>query len=391
MSRRDGKGGFQRNQRALDTFGRAPDDITNAYIVWALTESGKEDNVDKELAALVETAKTAKDPYFLSLVAVSLLNRGRASEGLPILQRIAVAQKDDGHIDAERTSITGSGGRDLQIETTALAVLGWLKANRPAEFNVPVQKGIKWLGQQRGGYGGFGSTQSTILALKSIIAFTKANKKTTEEGELRLSVNGKAASNLSFPAGAQEALVLTLPQPEQDLKPGKNSMRVEITGKNVFPYTLTWSYQTVKPAGATRAPVQLSTRIDRQTADEGDTVHLTVAVENTEDKGQGMAVAIVGLPAGLSLPEDMKQLQNYKRPRNGGSEKGLISAWETRGRELILYWRDMAPRQRIEVPLDLICRVPGEFHGPASRAYLYYNADLKHWVDPLEMTIKAKE
>ena len=29
------------------------------------------------------------------------------------------------------TSITRSGGRDLQIETTALALLGWLRANDP--------------------------------------------------------------------------------------------------------------------------------------------------------------------------------------------------------------------------------------------------------------------
>src|SRR5438067_10152186 len=26
------------------------------------------------------------------------------------------------------------------------------------------------------------------------------------------------------------------------------------------------------------------------------------------------------------------------------------------GREVILYWRDLAPHQKIEVPLDLICR-----------------------------------
>ena len=62
-------------------------------------------------------------------------------------------------------------------------MLGWLKAN-PGEFNAAVQKAVKWIGQQRGGYGGFGSTQSTILALKALIAYTKANKKTPEAGEL---------------------------------------------------------------------------------------------------------------------------------------------------------------------------------------------------------------
>jgi hypothetical protein len=390
MSRKDGKGGFQRNPRALDHFGRAPDDITNAYIVWALTESGNNDDVDKELAALAGQAKTSKDPYFLALVATGLINRGKGANGFALLQTVAASQKEDGHLDAARTSITGSGGRDLQIETTALAVLGWLKANRPADFNVHVQKAVKWLGQQRGGYGGFGSTQSTILALKALIAFTKANKKTAENGDLRLYVGEQAVAQTSFPAGVQDALVLNLPEPEKHLHPGQNSLRVEISGKNAFPYTLTWSYQTLKPASAEKCPVRLNTDLDRTTAAEGETVHLTVTLENAIDKGQGMAVAIVGLPAGLTLPEDMKQLKDHARLRNNGTDKGLIAAWETRGRELILYWRDLAPKQKIEVPIDLICRVPGEYSGPASRAYLYYNADSKHWVEPLRMKIRAE-
>ena len=163
LARRDGKGGFLRNPRSIDTFGRAPDAITNAYIVWALTESGKDDDLKTEQDALVKQAGASKDPYFLALVANGLLNRDRRADATTLLKKIADVQKADGHLDAETTSITGSGGRDLQIETTALAMLGWLKLNSPAEFTIPVQKAVKWLGQQRGGYGGFGSTQSTIL------------------------------------------------------------------------------------------------------------------------------------------------------------------------------------------------------------------------------------
>jgi hypothetical protein len=113
-------------------------------------------------------------------------------------------------------------------------------------------------------------------------------------------------------------------------------------------------------------------------------------VENASGKGQGMTVAIVGLPAGLTLPEDFKQLKDYTRLQENGTKAGLISAWETNGRELVLYWRDLAPDAKIEVNLDLICRVPGQYRGPASRAYLYYNPDHKHWVEPLSVAIKAK-
>jgi hypothetical protein len=390
LAQRDGKGGFRRNPRALDSFGRAPDDITNAYIVWALTESGKEDDVSRELNALQDQAKTSSDPYFLALVGNSLLNRDRRNEANDLLKKLIEAQKPDGHLDAARTSITGSGGRDLQIETTSLTLLAWLKAQRPDLFNVPLQKAVGWIGKQRGGYGGFGSTQSTILALKALIAYAKANKKTAEAGELILYVGDDAVVRRPFAAGVQDALVLELPEPEKHLKPGKNQLRVEVTGRSVFPYTAGWTYQSLKPPSVEGCPVSLTTKLDRQTAAEGETVGLTARLENRSGKGQGMAVAIIGLPAGLTLPEDMKQLKDMARLRNNGTERGEIDAWETRGRELVLYWRDLAPDKKIEVHLDLICRVPGEYRGPASRGYLYYNADHKCWVEPLQMVIQPK-
>ncbi len=219
-----------------------------------------------------------------------------------------------------------------------------------------------------------------------MILYTKANKKTPEAGELHLFAGAKQVASLSFPAGATEALTLRVPDAESTLKPGKNALRIEITGKNVFPYTLTWSYQTRQPASAAGCPVKLSAKLDRTQARESETVRLNVHVENASGKGQGMAVAILGLPGGLTIPEDMNQLKDYTRPPSDG-QRPLVSAFEIRGRELVLYWRDLAPDQKIDVPIDLICRVPGEYSGPASRAYLYYNADLKCWIEPLKISI----
>jgi hypothetical protein len=389
MAQRDGKGGFKRNPRALDTFGRAPENITNAYIIWAITGSGQDDDVATELEALSGQARGSKDPYFLALVANSLINRGKTADAVELLKKIAAAQQADGHVDAAQTSITGSAGRDLQIETTALSVLGWLKAN-PGEFNPQIRKAISWIGQQRGGYGGFGSTQSTILALKALIEHAKANKKAPEAGTITLFVADKAVAKLDFPADAREALEIPLPNAEKVLKPGTNNVRVEITGQNTFPYTLTWSYRTLKPASDAECPVKLTTSLDRTKANEGETVTLNVAVENPSDAERSMVVAIVGLPAGLTLPEDLKQLKEHAQPRENGSKPGRISYFEIRGRELILYWRGMGPKQKLEVPVELICRVPGEYRGPASRAYMYYNADHKHWVEPLSVNIAAK-
>jgi serine/threonine protein kinase len=411
MDQRDGKGGFKRNPRSLDHFGRAPENVTNAYIVWALTESGPEDDLEQEIKALTEQAKVSKDSYFLALVANSLLNRNKKTECAPLLKALADAQHKDGFIDGAQTSIVASGGRDLQIETTALAVLAWIKANPPKrteQFRDQLQAAAKWLTRQRGGFGGFGSTQATVLALKALTSLSRTAK--TKAGELILHVGDQDAVHKKFTAGAQEVLTLELPDPERYLKPGKNKLRLESIGDNEFPYTVTWSYQTLKPPSAENCAVKLSTRLDKTTAAEGETVRLTAVVENRKSEGQGMTVAILGLPAGLTLPEDMKQLKDLtsgegrgvrgeeelhpvppSRPSPLAPRHSEISAWEIRGRELILYWRGIGPGERIEVNLDLICRVPGEYRGPASRAYLYYNADDKCWTDPLQMTIKARQ
>src|SRR5262249_9795300 len=150
-----GRGGFERTRGALATFDRAPADVTDAYIVWALTESGGAGDLKKELDALHKKAPASDDPDFLSLVANGLVNSRRTPQGVTLLKKVAGLQKADGPLDAA-TSITGSSGRDLQIETTALAVLGWLKAS-PGAFHANVRKAVGWVGKQRGGSGTFGS------------------------------------------------------------------------------------------------------------------------------------------------------------------------------------------------------------------------------------------
>lgn len=387
MDRRDGSGGFQRNDKASGGFGRASKAVTDAYIVWALTETGKED-VSAELDAVAKTASASKDAYLLSLAALALANRDRAKEAEALLARVAEAQAKDGSLSAE-TSITRSGGVDLKIETTALAVLGWLKV-APARFTKNTALAVRWIAQQRQGGGGFGSTQSTILALKALIAHTQHSPRAVQAGELKVFIGEKQVAIKPVTAGAEGTIMVEVPTPEEVLKAGANRVRVEMTpASNVMPHTLGWSYRAVKPAADGPPLVKLTTRLSKTDVREGETVRLTIRVENVTGSDQGMATAIVGLPAGLSLPENLEQLRAHcKLPADGSAP--LVSAFEASGRELVLYWRGLEKGQAVEVPLDLIARVPGTYRGPASRAYLYYNARTKHWVDPLAVTIAAE-
>ncbi len=92
-----------------------------------------------------------------------------------------------------------------------------------------------------------------------------------------------------------------------------------------------------------------------------------------------MTVAIIGVPGGLEPRTD--QLRELVA-------EGRLDCYEIRGRDLVLYWRGMAPSSTRELPLSLRAVVPGSYAGPASRAYLYYNDDGKHWVTPLRVIVR---
>jgi len=395
LSRRDGKGGFARNSRAVDSFGGAPNEITNAYIVWALTEAerktAEKSDLTKELEALEKLAgegETAKDPYFLALVANALVNRGNNVEAIAILKTIAKLQQADGSVTGAKTSITRSMGKDLLVETTAIAVLGWLKVNETGTFRKEVELAAKWMGAQRGGYGAFGGTQSTILALKALIDYARTQKRPTENGTIRVFVGANEIAKTAFTTEQTGPIVLEIPNPEEVFKDGKGELRIETDAKQPYPCTVGWECRTRKPNSSTECPVELSTKLSNAKLAEGDAVRLAVQLKNLKKTDHGMVIAIVGIPAGLKLPEDMKQLKAFTEKPENGREK--VSYWETRGRELILYWRAMGPEETIDLSIDLIADMPGEFRGPASRAYLYYGSEHKHWVAPVDVTVSAK-
>ena len=173
-------------------------------------------------------------------------------------------------------------------------------------------------------------------------------------------VGGKEIATRTFTAQDVDVIGLDVPNAEAALKFGERT-EVEIVtdAKQPYPFALSYTYTTLTPLSAPQCAVKIGTRLGKTEANEGDTVPLHVTFENKVNKGHGMAVAIIGIPAGMKVPTDVKQLTDLR-------EKGAIAYFETRGRELILYWRELAPEQKIALTVDLVCDVPGTYRGPAS-------------------------
>jgi hypothetical protein len=363
LARRDGKGNFVHQGSDSHGFGGRSQVLTNAYVVYALLQSGTTTaELKAELDALAARSTTS-DPYELALI-VCAFDLAKRPETASLRQRLASLQRADGALHGTTTSITCSGGQDLDVETTGFAVLAWLPD--PA-FAGQVRKATEFVQRCRSASGTFGATQATIVALRALTAYASATRAMRTDGTLRIFDGDRKIAERAFTAKQTEALAFEL---WEKLSPGEHTLRLEVEGGGALPWACDVSYCAAQPADDPTAPIAIAAALRAPGAAEGETVALDVAVTNTTDQEQPTPIAIVGLPANCELPT--RVLEDLQKA-------GAFAAWELRGRELVLYWRTLAPHAEQKLTFDLVARIPGACEGPASRAYLYYTPTQKRW------------
>ncbi|MEZ6186576.1 MAG: alpha-2-macroglobulin family protein [Planctomycetota bacterium] len=374
LSRRDGEGGFKRNERALDSVGGAPAPTTNAYITWALAEAG-ETEIQKEIDAVVEGALASEDAYVRALAANICLKAGQLERAKDLAGKLAAAQTEAGDVAGAVTSITRSGGTSLQMETTALAILAWM---RLPEHTVHLERGMTWLLEQCKG-GRFGSTQATVLALRAIVAYDALKATPRQPGTVQLFVDGDLVHEVAFTAEHEGPV--ELPPFHDALTPGTHKLELRMQGGSPLPASVQVRYRTPLPPTSAECLVDISTSLGATKLVEGEGTELTVTVSNTTAEGLPMTMAIVGIPGGMEARPE--QLEELKRA-------GRVDFVETRPREVILYWRDMEPKQEVTLGLSLVAQIPGRYTAPPSRAYLYYTDEHKQWIPGQQVEIEAR-
>lgn len=376
LSKKDGNGGFKREQHAYHDFGRISEEILNGYIVYALAEAGYAD-IEKEFNASFKKAMDTKDPYLLAMMANAAYSLNKKAKGDEALTALLSKQAKDGSFTGSSHSITYSQGNSLTIETTALSIMAILKSN--GKGAVALNNSVQYLTSTRSGSGVFSSTQGTILALKALTEFAKYSKKTTEDGLIVLYIDNKKVAEQSYKAGDKGAI--TMDGLEKFVNgEGKHTMKVKYIGvKTPLPYSVAINWNTSLPNSDAECTIDLKTKLSSNTANVGETVRLTTTVINKKDHDVPSTMAIIGIPAGFTAqPWQLKELQ----------EKHVFDYYEIKGNNIAVYYRGMGPKAVKEINLDLKAEMPGQYDAPASSAYLYYTNEFKTWSATDKVTIK---
>lgn len=370
LSKRDGKGGFGLNDKALDRFGRADSAIINASIVYALSEAGYGSAIRAELDKAVDQAVKSADPYQMALAANALciVDDSRKTQ---MLKTLLAYRKKDGSFTGKTTSVTRSTGRALFVETTALAVLAMLKSQTP-DMKL-CEPSIRFILASRTATGDFGSTQSTVLAMKALSGYDRLFPRTPEDGRIGIFVNGRSVSATFYTKGQTADAVIPETELSGHFDQGPSRVRVLFDGvERPLPYTFSLAYNGYGPPPSRACPLRIQTALKSQDVKAGNPNRMTVTLTNTDGKkGQPLCVAVIGIPGGLSLlPWQLKEL----------CDKKIVEDLKVLDGRLVLYFRQMKPGETKTIALDLKGEVPGIYEAPASCAYLYYNDENRCWI-----------
>ncbi|MBX7180804.1 MAG: hypothetical protein K1X82_01735 [Bacteroidia bacterium] len=375
LAKRNGKGGFMRNAQALDQFGAADQDITDAYIVYALSEAGFANQLKLEYQKNVEHAITSKDPYLMGMMTMAAVQSNDRTNADKLAKLLVNSQEKDGSWNAKKHSITRSGGLGLRIETTSLAIMALLAYDQG--FNGEINKAVEFLINNRNAYGGYGSSQATILSLKALTQYAKFNKKAGEDGTIELFADGRKIAEQAYTKNTKDPIQFK--NLEKEIKQGKTKFKIKYKGvKNALPYSLAITYHSSLPASSDQCVIGIETSLDAKQISMGQTCRMHIELSNLTNQGQPSTMAIIGLPAGLSAqPWQLKELM----------EKQSFDYYEIKGNKLFLYYRQMKPNESKSFNLDLKTEFPGTFLAPASSAYLYYTPEFKCWKALTPITI----
>ena len=361
LNRRDGKGEFMLSTRGYDRFASVPNKIANIYIVYALTQAGIGKEISLEYETAVKKALESNDGYQLAMMALAASNMKQEKDYQMLMNALNTNYQKLNL--ASETSVVNSGDASLRVETASLYALALMRAPSP-DMGVVANLISRILGEKS--YYGYGSTQATVMALQAIVAYSKIIGSISENPQITFTMNDtETMGDSSLPALVQE---------------GKNVFGVQYKEQGgSIPYNLQVSYNTFTPPNSEKAELTLFTQLAATQTKVGETIRMDISVRNNKSLLQPMAVAKIGIPAGLSVqPWQLKEIL----------EKNQVAYYEIFDNYLVLYWMGFAPNETKTIKLDLKAEIPGTYKGKASNTWLYYTPEYKNWNDGVEVEIR---
>ena len=320
-----------------------------AYVAIALHEAGANDANAPSIAYLESRLDDIDDAYTMAIVAYALELAGspRAAAASRMLLNMAVA--DDG-------GLHWSG--PASVETTGYALLALLE--RGDALNAASV--ARWLATQRNAFGGYGSTQDTVVGLQGLIEYA-----TQAKFDVDMTVDLAAGDwSRQVAINADNADVVQIVE-----LPSSAGVSVTASGSGLVIAQVVHRFNlpAVKLPEIEMFEIEVAYSADHVAVDDIIEITARFAFTPSESDGAqpdaGMVVLDVGTPTGfVPIIETVERLV---------TEHERVKRYEIAGRKVIVYLEDLPVGEELELRFDAQAQYPVLARAATSQVYSYYN------------------
>ena len=361
--------GFLHHQELLG--GLRGNTALTAYVAIALLESGEQSASSRAIAHLEGKLDGMEDPYTAAIVSYALEIAGSDKADAAHRKLMAMADKTDdglswgsappvaeGPETRPRDQAPAHPGRSAAVETTGYAALALLERGDV----ISASNAGRWLVNQRNAYGGYGSTQDTVVGLQALTQFA-VHASTDVNMSVTLSAGGwKEKLNIN-PENADVLHILEAPAGADVRVTGSGRGQVVVQAVRRF------NIPEVRTVGSPVFDIDVDYGTERVDVDDLITVSADVTFNPPRIVEAGMVVLDISIPTGFGPVMESIQRMAESEPR--------IKRHDVAGRKAIIYIEDMEPGETLSLEFQARALFPVRAEPVTSSVYSYYRPEWK--------------
>uniref|UniRef100_A0AAZ1XJ26 Alpha-2-macroglobulin bait region domain-containing protein n=2 Tax=Oreochromis aureus TaxID=47969 RepID=A0AAZ1XJ26_OREAU len=261
----------------------------------------KDPVMNKSLACLKQSLSDLSNTYTTALLAYVFTLAGDVETRAHLLQHLDTVAVREGFLYWSQTAAETSAS--LSVEISSYVLLAKLSASPTAEDLGYASGIIRWLTGQQNYYGGFSSTQDTVVALQALALYSTLVF--SPEGWSTVTVQAPS-SQLTFDVNQSNKLLYQ----EEALQDVSGKYSLEVKGTACASISATYNIPT--PADVTTLSVKVQLEVN--TTSESARPKFTVQIQSLysgKEKTTNMVILDIKMLSGFSPdPESLKSLKH---------------------------------------------------------------------------------
>ncbi|XP_041731873.1 alpha-2-macroglobulin isoform X2 [Coregonus clupeaformis] len=263
LERQQGKHGcFRRLGKLFNNRmkGGVTDEVTlTAYITASMLElnmSVSDPVVYGSLSCLRNSTSDLSNTYTTALLAYTFTLAGDMETRAQLLQHLdTIALQEGGLLHWTQTSSETSAS--LAVEISSYVLLASLSASPLSSSDLGyASRIIRWLVRQQNAYGGFSSTQDTVVALQALALYS--TRVYSREGASTVTVQSPSGAQHLFDVNQNNKLLYQ----ERTLQDTEGKYSVEVKGSACASVQVALHYNIPTPTDSTTLSIQVKTEVD---------------------------------------------------------------------------------------------------------------------------------